>query len=156
MSSRTLFEQPAVTATESPFDNRLVTIDTFDVTFTGFDGAPTKAWLRVPAGTGTPLPTVVRYRGHSESRGIPFDATFADAGYAQFVMDSLESCHFAHGCSSIRFLSSPSINRPDTPHSLAAKRYTTSTLIQCRVSGRTKVRWTVSAACPVGPWFGGQ
>ncbi len=86
--ARTLSDQPPVTATETPLENRLVTIDTFDITFTGFGGAPIKAWLHVPAGTTTPLPTVVRYRGHSESRGMPFDATFADAGYAQFVMDS--------------------------------------------------------------------
>lgn len=86
--ARTLAEQPEVTGTEVAFDNRLVTIDTFDVTFTGFDGAPIKAWLHVPAGSHAPLPTVVRYRGHSESRGMPFDATFAAAGYAQFVMDS--------------------------------------------------------------------
>ena len=86
--ARTLAAHPAVTATEVPFDNRMVTIDTFDITFTGFDGAPIKAWLHVPAGSVALLPTVVRYRGHSESRGMPFDATFAAAGYAQFVMDS--------------------------------------------------------------------
>ena len=86
--ARTLAAGPAVTATEALLDNRLVTIDTYDVTFTGFDGAPIKAWLHVPAGTSAPLPTVVCYRGHSESRGMPLTATFASAGYAHFVMDS--------------------------------------------------------------------
>ena len=86
--ARTLAIDPSVEGTSVAFDNRLVTIDTFDVTFTGFDGAPIKAWLHVPAGATAPLPTVVFFRGHSESRGMPFDTTFAAAGYAQFVMDS--------------------------------------------------------------------
>lgn len=84
----TLEADDPVAAKEVAFDNRLLTIDTFDVSFTGFGGAPIKAWLHVPAGTTKRLPTVVRYRGHSESRGMPFDALFASAGYAQFVMDS--------------------------------------------------------------------
>lgn len=86
--ARTLAAGAAVEGTDTPFDNRLITIDTYDVTFTGFHGAPIRAWLHVPAGSNSPLPTVVCYRGHSESRGMPFDATFASAGYAQFVMDS--------------------------------------------------------------------
>ena len=86
--ARTLAADPAVTATEQPMDNRLSTIDTYDITFTGFGGAPIKAWLHVPAGANTPLPTVVRYGGYSGSRGMPFNARFAAAGYAEFVMDS--------------------------------------------------------------------
>lgn len=86
--ARTLAGDAEVTATEVSFDNRLVTVDSFDITFTGFGGAPIKAWLHVPAGTTAPLPSVVRFRGYSESRGMPFDATFAAAGYALFVMDS--------------------------------------------------------------------
>lgn len=86
--SRTLGADEPVAANEVPFDNRLQTIDTFDISFSGFDGAPIKAWLHVPAGSSTPLPTVIRFRGHSESRGMPFETTFANAGYAQFVMDS--------------------------------------------------------------------
>lgn len=85
---RTLSEQPTVSATEVLLENRLVTIDTYDLSFTGFDGSPVKAWLHVPAGTNGPLPTVLCYCGHSGSRGMPFDATFAAAGYAQFIMDS--------------------------------------------------------------------
>ena len=86
--ARTMEADQPVIAREVAFDNRLTTIETFDVTFNGFHGAPIKAWLHVPAGAEQPLPTVVLYRGHSESRGMPFDATFAAAGYAQFVMDS--------------------------------------------------------------------
>ncbi|MGO1384757.1 MAG: acetylxylan esterase [Arachnia sp.] len=84
----TLEAGPDVSATEVAFDNRQSTIDTFDVSFTGFDGAPIKAWLHIPAGATGPLPTVVTYKGHSESRGMPIHATFASAGYAHFVMDS--------------------------------------------------------------------
>lgn len=86
--ARTLATDSSVTATEVPLDNRLVTVETVDLTFTGFDGAPIKAWLHVPAEASAPLPTVVRYCGHSESRGMPFDAMFATAGYAEFVMDT--------------------------------------------------------------------
>ncbi|RMB61188.1 acetylxylan esterase [Tessaracoccus antarcticus] len=86
--ARTLAADPAVSATEEPLENRLSTIDTYDITFTGFGGAPIKAWLHVPAGTNTPLPGVVRYGGYSGSRGMPFNAKYAAAGYAEFVMDS--------------------------------------------------------------------
>lgn len=85
---RTLAAEPAVEGTCVVFENRLVTVDTYDITFTGFAGAPIKAWLHVPAGTTDPLPAVVCYCGHSGSRGMPFDARFASAGYAQFVMDT--------------------------------------------------------------------
>lgn len=85
--SRTLKADQPIIAREVAFDNRLTTVETFDVSFSGFDGAPIKAWLHVPAGAREPLPTVVRYHGYSMSRGMPFDALYATAGYAQFVMD---------------------------------------------------------------------
>ncbi len=85
--ARTLRANQPVTAREVAFDNRLTTIETFDLSFSGFDGAPIRAWLHIPAGAMEPLPTVVCYHGYSMSRGMPFDALFAAAGYAQFVMD---------------------------------------------------------------------
>ncbi|MGI8457544.1 MAG: acetylxylan esterase [Propionibacteriaceae bacterium] len=72
-----------------PYVNRLALIDTFDVTFAGYGGSPIRAWLHVPAGTTEPLPTVVQYHGYSGGRGMAFSSTlFAEAGYAQLVMDT--------------------------------------------------------------------
>ncbi|MFX4274062.1 acetylxylan esterase [Propionibacteriaceae bacterium Y1685] len=70
-------------------DSRLRLVDTFDLTFAGFDGAPIRAWLHVPAGATQPLPTVLSYCGYSGGRGFPFDNTvFAQAGYAHLIMDT--------------------------------------------------------------------
>ena len=69
--------------------NHLTLIDTYDVTFAGFGGTPVKAWLQVPAGTTTALPTVVHYHGYSGGRGYPFaETSFAQAGYAQLILDT--------------------------------------------------------------------
>lgn len=69
-------------------DNRLRTIDTFDLTFAGFGGTDVKAWLHLPADVPGPLPAVVVFRGYSGGRGMPLNTTFAQAGYAQFVLDT--------------------------------------------------------------------
>jgi cephalosporin-C deacetylase len=70
-------------------DNKLSLIDTYDLTYAGFGGTPVKAWLHVPAGTKTPLPTVVQYRGYSGGRGFPHSYTgFTQAGWASLVMDT--------------------------------------------------------------------
>ena len=72
-----------------PVDSGLRTIDVFDVTFSGFDGQPVRAWLRVPAGATGPLPTVVQYVGYGGGRGLPFDELqLASAGYAHLHMDT--------------------------------------------------------------------
>jgi cephalosporin-C deacetylase len=64
-------------------------VDVYDVTFSGFDGQSIKAWLRVPAGTTTPLPTVVEFVGYGGGRGYPTeDATIAASGFAHFHMDT--------------------------------------------------------------------
>jgi cephalosporin-C deacetylase len=69
-------------------DCGLSTLDVFDVTFAGFAGQPIKAWLRVPAGTGAPLPTVVQFHGYGRGRGQAFEnLLWASAGYAHFDMD---------------------------------------------------------------------
>lgn len=71
------------------FDSGLRALDVYDVTFAGYDGAPIKGWLHVPAGTSTPLPTVIQYHGYSGGRGFPFMMNhFAQAGFAQLVMDT--------------------------------------------------------------------
>lgn len=68
-------------------DLRLV--DTFDVTFAGFDGQPIRAWFSRPAGVTAPLPAVVEYLGYGRGRGLPGERlTFPVAGYAHLLMDS--------------------------------------------------------------------
>jgi len=70
-------------------DNKLALVDTYDVTYAGFGGDPVRAWLHVPAGTVTALPTVVQYHGYSRGRGFPHsDTLWAQAGYAHLVMDT--------------------------------------------------------------------
>ncbi len=81
-------DPPAELLAETLIDNRQALIDTYDLTFTGFGGAPIRAWLHVPAGESRPLPTVVRYHGYSVSRGMPLAPVFAAAGYAQFDLDN--------------------------------------------------------------------
>lgn len=70
-------------------DSGLVTIETYDVTFAGFDGDPVRAWLHLPAGTSGPLHGVVQYQGYNGGRGLAHEHTFwAAAGYAHLVMDT--------------------------------------------------------------------
>lgn len=74
-----------------PAENYLTLIDTFDVTFAGYGGAPIKGWLHLPANRepGTRLPVVVQYVGYSGGRGlVNQDTRWAQAGYAHFVMDT--------------------------------------------------------------------
>ena len=76
-------------ATSVPVDNKLALVDTYDIRFSGFGGSPVHAWLHVPAGASSPLPTVVQYQGYSVGRGFPHSfTTWAQAGWAQFVMDT--------------------------------------------------------------------
>ena len=66
-----------------------MTIAASDVTFSGFDGQPIKAWLLHPAGATGPLPTIVEYIGYGGGRGEPVDwLVWASAGYAHLVMDT--------------------------------------------------------------------
>jgi cephalosporin-C deacetylase len=72
-----------------PVDSGLRLISTVDVTFAGFDGAPVRAWLHLPAGAREPLPTVVEYIGYGGGRGLAHERIlWAAAGYAHFVMDT--------------------------------------------------------------------
>ena len=78
-------------ATFEPVENHLTVIDTFDVTFAGYGGAPIKGWLHLPANrpAGSRLPVVVQYIGYSGGRGlVNQDTKWAQAGYAQFIMDT--------------------------------------------------------------------
>ena len=67
----------------------LTTITTYDVTFRGFAGQDVRAWLRVPAGAGGPLPTVVQYVGYGGGRGHALESLlWASAGFAHLHMDT--------------------------------------------------------------------
>ncbi len=69
-------------------DAGLKTLETFDVTFSGFGGTRVKGWLLVPRGE-TGLPCVVEYIGYGGGRGFSTDwLTYASAGYAHLVMDT--------------------------------------------------------------------
>ncbi|MEV4413173.1 acetylxylan esterase [Catellatospora sp. NPDC049609] len=70
-----------------PTDLRL--LDSWDVTFTGFDGDPVRAWYTRPAGVADPLPAVVEYAGYGRGRGLPHERlTWPTAGYAHLLMDT--------------------------------------------------------------------
>lgn len=78
-------------ATFEPVENYLSVINTFDVTFAGYGGAPIKGWLHLPVNrpAGTQLPVVVEYIGYSGGRGlVNQDTKWAQAGYAHFIMDT--------------------------------------------------------------------
>jgi cephalosporin-C deacetylase len=67
----------------------LTVVETFDVSFAGFGGAPIRGWLHLPANREGPLPAVVEYVGYGGGRGLPHQRIFwATAGYAHLVMDS--------------------------------------------------------------------
>ncbi|MBA2952653.1 prolyl oligopeptidase family serine peptidase [Nocardioides sp. MAH-18] len=69
----------------------LVTVETWEVTFAGHDGAPVRAWLHLPAGPlrSDSLPGVVQFQGYNGGRGLPHEHVFwASAGYAHLVVDT--------------------------------------------------------------------
>jgi cephalosporin-C deacetylase len=90
--TRTLAEARAAggpPCTAERVDAGLTTLDVYDVTFPGFGGDPVRAWLRVPAGSTGPLPTVVQYVGYGGGRGVPWDNLFwASSGFAHLQMDT--------------------------------------------------------------------
>ncbi|MEV0133156.1 acetylxylan esterase [Dactylosporangium sp. NPDC050688] len=64
-------------------------VDTWDVTFAGFGGAPVRAWFSRPAGVPGALPAVVEYAGYGRGRGLPHERlTWVCAGYAHLLMDN--------------------------------------------------------------------
>jgi cephalosporin-C deacetylase len=83
--SRRRFRAPQV----QPVDTGISLVLTHDVTFSGFDGQPIKAWLQVPVGADEPLPCVVEYVGYGGGRGLPHEhLLWACAGFAHLVMDN--------------------------------------------------------------------
>ena len=77
-------------ATVSRVANGLTLVDTYDVTFSGFDGDPIRAWFHRPAGTDdVDLPVVVRYQGYGGGRGLSHEVQpWPLAGYACLQVDT--------------------------------------------------------------------
>src|SRR4051794_29641770 len=72
-----------------PVSTGLRLVDTWDVTFAGFDGQPVRAWYTRPAGDPSSRPAVVEYLGYGRGRGQPHERlTWAAAGYAHLLMDT--------------------------------------------------------------------
>jgi cephalosporin-C deacetylase len=64
-------------------------VESFDVSYPGYGGAPIRAWLHLPAGRTERLPVVVEYVGYGRGRGLPHERfLYAAAGYAHVVMDT--------------------------------------------------------------------
>ena len=72
-----------------PADYGLVTVEAFDVTFSGYDGQRIRGWFLLPRQRDMPLPCIIEYIGYGGGRGFPTDWLFwASMGYAYFVMDT--------------------------------------------------------------------
>ncbi|MFZ3453516.1 acetylxylan esterase [Arthrobacter sp. 7Tela_A1] len=72
-----------------PVETVLSTVDVWDVTFNGYAGEPIRAWLRVPRGSGGPLPGVVQFVGYGGGRGDAHENLFwASSGFAHLQMDT--------------------------------------------------------------------
>lgn len=81
--------QAPLNATFTPHNIGLATVETFDVTFSGFGGQPIKGWLLLPRQRAAALPCVVEYIGYGGGRGFPTDwLLWSSAGYAHLVMDT--------------------------------------------------------------------
>jgi cephalosporin-C deacetylase len=73
----------------TPFDYKLKSVETFDVTFNGYGGQAVKGWLQLPRHRTGTLPCVVEYIGYGGGRGFPSDwLLWSSAGYAHLIMDT--------------------------------------------------------------------
>jgi cephalosporin-C deacetylase len=83
--ARTRSGEPHIEAID--FGHR--TVETFDLTFSGFDGQPIKGWFIVPRQRSGRLPCVVEFIGYGGGRAFPADwLLWSSLGYAHLVMDT--------------------------------------------------------------------
>jgi cephalosporin-C deacetylase len=76
-------------ASFEPVDYGLQAQETFDVTFSGFNGQPIKGWFILPRHADHALPCVVEYIGYGGGRAFPINwLLWSSLGYAHFVMDT--------------------------------------------------------------------
>ncbi len=81
--------QTALDPVFTPADFGLRTVESYDVTFSGYGGQRIKGWLLLPAQRSEPLPVVVQFIGYGGGRGFPTDwLPWSAAGYAHLVMDT--------------------------------------------------------------------
>lgn len=72
-----------------PVDFGLATVETYDVTFNGYQGQPIKGWFILPRQRTGKLPCVVEFIGYGGGRGFATDwLLWSAAGYAHLVMDT--------------------------------------------------------------------
>jgi cephalosporin-C deacetylase len=65
-----------------------VTLDTYDVTFSGWKGQPIRAWWRKPK-SGHDLMTVVQFVGYGGGRGLPTEnLLWASSGFGHLLVDT--------------------------------------------------------------------
>lgn len=70
-------------------DYCLSTVESYDVTFSGYGGQKIKGWLLLPKGRRKKLPAVVEYIGYGGGRSNPTDRlAYSAAGYVHLVMDT--------------------------------------------------------------------
>ncbi|WP_326695388.1 acetylxylan esterase [Streptomyces sp. NBC_01387] len=85
----TLADSRPVEPVFTPVDSGLSQIRVYDVTFPGFDGAPVRGWLRLPAGPPRRLGCVVEFLGYGRGRGLAHEnLLWPAAGFAHLVMDT--------------------------------------------------------------------
>ena len=81
-----------LSATAERVETPLVAVETFDVSWRGFDGHAVRGWLHLPARGlrgRSPLSAVVQFQGYNGGRGLVFEHVFwATVGYAQLVVDT--------------------------------------------------------------------
>lgn len=76
-------------ATFKPIDYGLSTVESYDVTFNGYNGQPIKGWLLLPRQKKEKLPCIVEYIGYGGGRAFPFDwLIWSSVGCAHFIMDT--------------------------------------------------------------------
>ena len=72
----------------TPVTTQLRGIDAWDMTFSGFNGEPIRAWLRIPKGASGPLPAIVTFVGYNGGRGhVLENLLWVSAGYVSIHMD---------------------------------------------------------------------
>ena len=70
-------------------DYGLKTVETYDVTYSGYNGQEIRGWYIKPANVTGKIPCVVEFIGYGGGRSFPIDwLLWSAAGYAHFVMDT--------------------------------------------------------------------
>jgi len=78
-----------LSASFTPAEALLATVEVYDVGFRGFAGQPVRGWLLLPRHRGGRLPCVVEYIGYGGGRGLAHQRLlWSAAGYAHLVMDT--------------------------------------------------------------------